>query len=38
MKMQELEPRLWLNAYYNRYIFCNFVPNSNLINLLNEKT
>ena len=38
MKMQELVLHLWLNVYYNRHIFCNFVPNSNLINLRNEKT
>jgi len=36
--MPELVPHLLLNDYYNRHIFCNFVPNSNLINLLNEKT
>jgi len=38
MKMPVLGPRLWLNDYYNRHIFCNFAPNSNLINLFNEKT
>ena len=38
MKMPELVLHLWLHVYYNRLFFCNFVPNSNLINLLNEKT
>jgi hypothetical protein len=38
MKMQELGPPLLLNVYYDRHFFCNFVPNSNLNNLLNEKT